>query len=348
MNSRYRQLTLGLLLTISLAGLAPAQDQVQPLRGTPLRGLVSEEQTSPTQIVVEVSGAPRQIAVNEVQRVTFTEDPPELQRGRASILSGQVEAGYDELRKVNLGVIKRPLVRADVQYYLAYAQGKLAVTGGGDKGAAAKAMLAFVSANPKSFHFFEAAQMLGDLALGLGNYDGAAKYYGALAKAPWPDYQMRGAVLEARALVQKGDFAEALAKFEQVISSPVDTPEATRQKLMAQVGKAACLAGTGKPDEGIALLNDVIQKNNSEENSELFGRAYNALGACYLAAGKQQEALMAYLHTDVLFFAELEVHAEALYHLSKLWAVVKKQDRAVDAKSLLTDRYAGSTWAKRE
>ncbi|MCA9142284.1 MAG: tetratricopeptide repeat protein [Planctomycetaceae bacterium] len=339
-----------LFCLITLGGLtskATAQfDQVYGFRGSPTNGIISDAST-PTEIVIEVSGSKRSIPVNEVRRITLADDPPELRRGRDNILTGQIEAGYDDLRKVNAAEIKRPLTKADLQYYLAYCEGKLALTGGGDKGAAAKSMLAFVGANAQSYHFFEAAELLGDLAVSLESYDGAAKYYGALAdKAPWPDYKMRGAVLKARALMRKGDFAAALTEFDAVIGSRVDTPAAMQQKLLAQAGKASCLAGTGAPAEGIAIAEEIITKNSPEDNAELFGRTYNALGACYLKAGKPKEALMAYLHVDVLFYANPEVHAEALYNLSKLWLAMKKQDRADSARNLLTDRYAGSVWAK--
>ncbi len=338
-----------LLVVAGITSTASAQyDQVYGMRGSPTHGVISEE-SSPAQIVIDVQGSKRTIAVNEVRRVTLADDPAELRRGRDNILQGQIEAGYDDLRKVDVAAIKRPLTKADLQYYLAYCQGKLALTGGGDKDAAHKAMLAFVGANSKSYHFFQAAELLGDLAVSLGDHDLAARYYGALAdKAPWPDYKMRGAVLKARALQQKGDFAGALAEFEAVVASSVDTPAAMQQKLMAQAGKASCLAGTGAAAEGIKLAEEIIMKNSPEDNAELFGRTYNALGACYLKDSKPKEALMAYLHTDVLFYAEPEVHAEALYSLSKLWLQLKKQDRADSARNLLNDRYSGSSWAKKQ
>ena len=223
-----------LVAVAGFAGEAAAQfDQVYGFRGSPTNGVIDEVSTSPTEVVIEVQGSKRPIAVNEIRRITLADDPPELRRGRDDILSGQIESGYDDLRKVNPADIKRALTKADLQYYLAYCQGKLALTGGGDKAAAAKAMLAFVGANSKSYHFFEAAELLGDLAVSLESYDGAAKYYGALAeKAPWPDYQMRGSVLKARALVRKGDFAGALTEFDAVIVKSVDTPAAMQQKII--------------------------------------------------------------------------------------------------------------------
>lgn len=336
-----------LFVAAGLAGEAAAQsDQVFPFRGSPTNGTISEAST-PTEVVIDVQGSQRSIPVNEIKRVLFTDDPTDLRRGRDAVLQGQIEAGYDDLRKVNAAEIKRALTKADLEYYLAYCQGKLALTAGGDKAAGIKAMLAFVRANSQSYHFFEAAELLGDLAVSIENYDEAAKYYGAIAdKAPWPDYKMRGSVLKARSLVRKGDFAGALSEFDAVIATGVDTPAALQQKLLAQAGKASCLAGTGSPDEGIKIAEDIITKNSPEDNAELFGRTYNALGACYLKAKKPQEALMAYLHTDVLFYSNPEVHAEALYNLSKLWLALKKQDRADSARNLLTDRYSGSAWAK--
>jgi hypothetical protein len=79
---------------------------------------------------------------------------------------------------------------------------------------------------------------------------------------------------------------------------------------------------------------------------DLFGRAYNALGRSHLLAKRDKDARLAYLHVDLLFYGNPEVHAEALYHLSKLWDGANRAERAVTARNLLTTRYAGSPWAK--
>jgi hypothetical protein len=56
---------------------------------------------------------------------------------------------------------------------------------------------------------------------------------------------------------------------------------------------------------------------------------------------------MAYLHVDVLFYADPEIHAESLYHLTRLWADIKNNDRSVAARKLLDERYSGSIWASK-
>ncbi|MGE3780111.1 MAG: tetratricopeptide repeat protein, partial [Pirellulaceae bacterium] len=214
-----------------------------------------------------------------------------------------------------------------------------------------QAMLAFARSAPKSFHFVEAAEMLGTLAVSREKFDEAAKYYGFLTKtaqeAGWTEFELRVGVLEGRSLEAQGKFAEAAARYDAVIASSIDSADAAQQKNMARVGKAVTLAETGKVDEGIQMLEEIIRQNDIQAE-ELFGRTYNALGRCYLKQNKPKEALLAFLHTDTLFPQQPEVHAEALYHLSKLWTTANKSDRAVAARSLLTERYAGSSWAKRQ
>ncbi len=337
----------GCILQIWFAQSVNAEDdQVYLTRGAPISGEVVA--TTAAQIAIETRGQNQTIDVNEIRLITFGDEPQELRQGRAGAIGGRFESALDNLKRVNPANIERELVKRDLQFYLALCEGRLALSAGGDKAKAAELMFGFVRAAPTNFHFFEAAELLGDLAAGQGDYESAVKYYGAIAaKAPWPEYKMAASLSEARALVAQGKFAEAQQKFESVIGQPSDAPETKRQRLLAEVGKARCLAETGAPDQGIKLLEKIIGENEPTD-TELFGRAYNAQGDCFLKAGKQKDALMAYLHVDVLFYSDPEIHAESLYHLSKLWAAIKKPDRAAAARNLLDQRYAGSVWAKQE
>jgi len=306
--------------------------------------------TSPTEIVARVRGADQKFSVLDVRRVTFADEPRELSAARDAVHNEQWDGARDQLKRIDAAALSRDLVKQDVEFFLAYALGRQALTAGGDKDAAAQAMMAFARGAPRSFHFVQAAEVLAELAVAREKYDEAARYYAYLTKAAqeasWSEYELRIGVLEARALTAKGSFAEAAARCDAVLAAGSDSPEAIQQKHFARVAKAVALAEQGKPAEGVQLLEELIQKNDAEA-TELFGRAYNALGHCYVKLNKPREALLAYLHTDLLFPQHPEVHAEALYNLGKLWTTANRSDRAVAARGILSERYAGSVWAKR-
>jgi hypothetical protein len=73
-------------------------------------------------------------------------------------------------------------------------------------------------------------------------------------------------------------------------------------------------------------------------------RAYNALGTAYAKASKKKEAILAFLHTDLLYFQDPDAHAEALYNLANLFQETNKSDRSLEARNTLKQRYAGSVW----
>ena len=333
------------ILFAALLAAAPAlaqQDTIIGRGGTPIRGTIVG--MSPSSVKIETTGVTRDVEVREIQKLSFGDEPADLRTARDQALAGQFENALESLKKITAAEIQVPAIRQDVGYFAAYCRAKLALTAGGDKAAAIEELRTFIGQNRTTFHFFEGVELLGDLNFAAGKYADAATFYGLLGQADWAEYKMRAAVLQARAQTAEGKYAEALAAYDGVLASGLNTPEAAEQKMHATVGRAVCLAATGKHEEGITIIEDMIAKHDPS-NATLFGRAYNALGASYLKANKPQEALMAYLHTDILFFTDHDAHAEALYQLSKLWAQVNKADRAGEARSMLQSRYPGSRWA---
>jgi tetratricopeptide (TPR) repeat protein len=320
-------------------------DQVFVAKSAPSRGRISA--VGHDEVTLDVMGTPRPFAVQDIVRITYAEEPSELNAARTAVIQKNYNQALQDLRKLDGQKIERDLIRQDIEYFRALAQCRLAMGEGGDKAAATTAMVNFVKAAPQSYHFYEAAEVLGDLAMSSGKWADAARYYGPIAGAKSPDYQMRSNNAIGRALIGDKQFEQALAKFEAVLSSEHSTTEAARQKLLATAGKAVCLAETGKAETGVGLLQDVISKNDPQDIA-LFARTYNALGKCYLKLNQPKDAVLAFLHTDVLFYNDADAHAEALYHLSKLWIDVKKSDRAVAARNTLKERYAGSVWAALE
>jgi hypothetical protein len=112
------------------------------------------------------------------------------------------------------------------------------------------------------------------------------------------------------------------------------------------LGVATCHQRQNQFQEAAKEL-DLIIKEAPATDSKTMGEAYLRKGDNLLAAGQKKDALLAYLHVDVLFSGEKDLHAEALYHLSTLWNEVAQPGRAADARAKLTADYPNSDWAKK-
>ena len=336
---------LAAALALPAFAIAQAPDRIEVTSGSPVNGKIVRY--TKTEVTIEdKNNQAVPVPVNRIKKVSFGDEPRELSSARTGALGGQLEQALDYLTKVNMAEVRLDAVKQDIDYYRAYATAKLALMGTEDPTNAGKLLFAFLNANPESFHYFEAQELLGDIFLVLQRYEQAADAYAKVGQAPFPDYQMRARILQAKAARLQDKHQEALTLYEQVAAANVDTPEARYQKTLAQIGQAACLANLGKGPEGIKIVEDLIAKNDPTD-ADVFGPAYNALGACHLAAGNTKDALRAYLHTDLLFYTNSEAHAEALYHLATLWTQLNDANEATRARGLLKDRYGGSVWSRK-
>ena len=207
-------------------------------------------------------------------------------------------------------------------------------------------MKAFADANSKSYHYFEASEVVGDLLVAVRQYALAADYYDRLDKAPWPDYKMRAGVAAGRALLAQGKIAEAQAAFDKVIAIDAEGDLAQGQRALARLGKARGLVAGKKTDEAIKLGTEVL-KGADPKDVPLLAQAYNVLGTAYRQAGRTEEALLAFLRVDVLYASPPDAHAEALANLAELWEQVHKTERANRARKTLDEQYPDSPWAKK-
>lgn len=347
--SSFTAQTLAVLCLLSiLSSVCNGQDSVllkqRQGRGSNVLGRITT--ISKNRIEVSSGNAKRRIDVNDLRRVSFGGEPGGLKSARQAVISGQYEQALEALQRIKADSRDSEMIVADIEFYKAYSTGQLAVRGAADARNAVRALLDFINTRPDSFHYYEAVELLGDLAVTLGKFDVAAKYYGDYAKAPFDDYKMRGGVLEANALRATEQYAAAEKRYEEVLSLPGAGPESAQQKTLAEIGRSACAAARGDHANAIAALEKVIA-NNDPSDAQVFAPAYNALGFAYQKAGKTMDAALAYLHVDVLFFSQRNEHAEALYHLSSIWNELNHPERAVRARKILAERYGGTVWAKR-
>ena len=340
MNNVYSLVGLAIWFALSSPQFVAA-DKVKVIDGKQSSGRLAEN--SPTELMIELGATKKTFAVNTIETVSFEAEPSDLTQARNAVRTGRYEDALALLDKIAVESLNRDEIVQDVEFYKALAAARLALAGSGSKADAGKKLLAFEKAHKTSFHYFETCEALGDLLAALNKFDQAESYFAKLGSAPWPDYKMRAGVLAGRALVGQKEYARALAKFEEVLATEATGKEADRQKLAATLGKAAALVGGGKSDEAIKSVEEIIAKADPE-NVELHARAYNILGNAYRGAGKKKEALLAFLHVDLLYSKFPDQHAEALANLATLWTEVDKADRAAQARSVLNEKYPDSVW----
>jgi tetratricopeptide (TPR) repeat protein len=295
----------------------------------------------------KASAGIQEIPVNEISTILFDEEPPELTQARINARNGGYATALDALKKIEIGRLERPFIAEDVQFYRALCEAKLALGGTGTIQEAGRALNGFVRRHPDNYHQFEAVEVMGDLLMAGKQWQSAHEQYAKLDSAPWPDYRMRAAVLVGRTLQAQGQHPAAIDEFDKVLAMPGDEGDIQQQKLTATLGKAESYAATGKIDEAVKMIEQVVRDANPEQ-MELHARAYNALGRSYEEAGKPKDALLAYLHVDVLYNTVPEAHAEALSHLVKLWQAVGQGERSREARETLEAKYAGSRWAQEQ
>lgn len=336
--------SFALLVALLPACAAFAQDQVVVRTGAPISGEITS--VSKNEVEIKTRTGSRKVPTPDVVQLAFANESNDVKTARTRIRNGQYEQALTLLGRIDADSIKRPEQKANLSYLKATAQARVALTGGGDKNAAASALVAFVNGNEDSVHYYSACETLGELAFSMGRFEVADQFFGKVAEAPWKDYELRAKRLKAQALYNGEKYAEASGVYGEILAASADDADSRKQKLLAEVGQAVCAAQTGDVAAAVNRLQEVIRTNDSAD-TELFGRAYNALGVSHLKAGRSEEALLAFLHTDLLFSNSAEAHAEALYYLNQLWGTVNKPDRAVSAKNRLQQQYGGTVWASK-
>lgn len=332
----------GLFLVVAPLGspLLAQTDRIYPIKGTLTSGTIID--TNPNGVTIQAGGAERKFANQLIKKIVFNGEPSPLADTRDLLEQDQLEAAYNKITTVNIKEIQRDVIKADAMFYLAYCQSQMALAGQGDKNSAIRNLLSFVSdaEGKKSFHFYTAVRALGDLALAVGSYDNAVKYYGALAGAADPDLKFEAKYLVGWSNLKQNKLDQAKQDFDAIGSANASSAEQKRIKYLAAAGLAVVAAGKGNPDEGLASLNTLV-KDCDTSDAELFGRLFNAQGACYAAKSDTMGAVLSYLKTHMLYPSNTDADAQALTELVQLWPQLGQPERANEARSLLQQRYPG-------
>ena len=333
---------IGIATTLVLwggaASSAEAADRLYEKEGGNVSGKVAA--TDKKGVQLKKGSSTQTFASGAILKILYEGDPSSLTKGREFAIDGQCEQALQELKKVDASQDKRQVIKADVAFYTAMCQTRLALAGKGKKETAAKAMLSFASTYKKSWHFYDAAKMLGDLALALGNSNKALAYYKALSSSPSSETKVESVYLQGLVHLKSKDHEKALTQLDKVIGLNAQTTATARTQMLAKAGKAVVLSQQGKSEEGLSLVKTLIGELNPTD-IEMAARIYNAQGASYETSGDDEGAILAYLHTHLMFSSQPDAHAESLLRLVELWPKVGKPGRAAEARAELQQRYPG-------
>jgi tetratricopeptide (TPR) repeat protein len=341
---------LVLVVAWNLVGVVGAADLIKTVQGVSVTGKITEIKWD--KVIIEAGlgekTTTKEVPTNQITLILFENGSPlvkkPLNNAKAKIVTDrQYAEGLKLLAKIKRDDIDDDMQKQDVAYYTALANAKLALNGEGKLDEAAKAMQAFVKANPNSYRLLEASETLGDLYLAARSYRQAEEAYAKWAKAASPDAKMKAGVLVGRAQLAQKKYDEAMKSFESVLDMPGEGEAADRQRTTALLGKACVLVGQKKAKDAIKILNEIIE-NDESEDPELLARAYNARGTAYRQLGDLDGAKFDFLHTEKLYASVPEAHAEALFNLAQIWEQLGKVERAVEARKTLERLYKDSRW----
>ena len=335
------------VLAIVYPGVAwgQAADRVNLFGGTSISGKIVS--VSPVGVDVENSdGDTQKLAIETVREVQFGEEPQSLKNARAMLLRGRGADARDEVGKIEADELDgaEPLVLAEVDFVRAAAAAQAVLEAGGDPATAAKTVVDYLAKHPKSHHFFQMQELLGDLQARAGKPAEALAAYQQLDSGP-PGMKVRAASAKAAMLLAQGKPDEAMAEYDAAIKLAGSDKASQPQKRSAELGKAKCLSLQGKQDAAIEMVLQII-KDSGPEEKELLSRAYNVLGGAYRSmAGREQDALIQFLTVDLVYNTLPESHAEALFNLGELWDKGSNPERAREARQNLKAAYPASPWA---
>jgi tetratricopeptide (TPR) repeat protein len=231
---------------------------------------------------------------------------------------------YQKLLRDMTGEKTRPAAR-HLQYKIARLLARAAEDDDSQVDAAIEALAKFRKEHPDGWQISNASRLLARLlADKKKDFDGAQKVYAELAATPnlAKETKQECDLLVARALTRGKKFVEAEKLLQDVLKAvPSDDPQATR----ARIALAECHGCSGKLDEAVKLLEDLIART---ADNDLKAAAYNALGDCYRENNRPKDALWPYLFVDVVYHQDKREHARAVEQLARLFAELGDKERA--------------------
>ncbi|WP_250846754.1 tetratricopeptide repeat protein [Aquisphaera insulae] len=331
------------LLMAGTATVAPADEVIlvtgstfKPSTGGRVRGQVQSENSG--EVVVQLGNSTTNVPTDQIASIRYDGQPATIQLAESRENAGQLAEAAELYKKAAGEAVDKPFVVQSALYHEAAALADLALIDPERAKDAKDRLVRFVQKYPTGRHIISAREDLTRIQLAAGDFSAAGANVAELAKLP--KAAEKAAVLKARILTRQGKNDEALSELDRILASAPDHSTAQRE---ARLAKAESLAAAKKYQEAEALVRQVILANPAEDVAAQ-SSAYNTLGDCLREANRPKDALLAYLHTDLLYGKDRIEHPRALFQIAKLFRVLKQDGRADEYAQRLRTEYPRSPW----
>ena len=332
-------------LVTSLLASGAVGDELVLVPGAKLKQAISgrvlgQVQTETArEVVVSVGASTVSVPTDQILSIRYDGQPATLQLAESRENAGQLAEAAELFKKAAGEAADKPLVAQMSLYREASALAGLAIVEPDRVQDAKDRLLRFTQTYPSGRHIIAALEDLARLQLNAGDYAGAGTSIAELAKRP--EASLRAAALRAKMLSRQGHDDAAISELDRLLASLPDRSSARHEATLA---KARSLVGLKKHKEAETLVRQVIQATPAEDAAAQ-SAAYNTLGDCLRAANRPKDALLAYLHTDLLYSKDRQEHPRALFQIEKLFRQLKQDGRADEFAQRLRQEYPRSQWA---
>jgi tetratricopeptide (TPR) repeat protein len=305
--------------------------------GGRVRGQVQSESAS--EVVVLLGAKEIKVPTDLIQSIRYDGQSASFALGEARESSGQLAEAADFFKKAAAESAGKAYPQQAALFREAEVLTDLAAVEPDRIKDAKDALTKFVRQYPSGRHTIGARACLARIQLASGDFPAAEAAIADLARLPKGGE--RAAVLRTKLLAKQNKHKEAIDELDKLIAA---SPKGSERLRAAQLAKAESLAGLKDFAKAETLLREVI-KSTPPEDAAGQAPAYNTLGDCLRAANRPKDALLAYLHTDLLYSKDKEEHPRALHQISVLFRKLKLDGRADEFAQRLKTEYPHSRWA---
>ncbi len=321
-------------------------DEIETRDGKKILGTIQKEAANEVLILSQGKTEPQSVAVNRIAKVHYTGQPALLTHARSMEDAYELRTAAEEYSKVQAELKGKPPILQAAQFGEARVLALLALDESTGLEESISRLEKFAQENSDTRHHFPLQKLRGRLYFAKKDFGKAVQAFEELAKAPWTEARLESLTYQGRVLRAQSKLDQAIVRFDEVVATKPESGDQQLVQTEALLEKAKCLLAHDKREQEIKSLEQAIDVAPMHAQ-DIQAEAYIALGDAYRATQRPKDALLSFLHVELLFAKNKDLHARALYNLVQLWNELGQPDRAAAVRKNLKTIYPSSSWNKR-